>query len=366
MINGDGLTPRRAPLMGAVAILLMQTAAALAQGMPPAAVELDTVTLKRLAPMVDVPGTVISRFDARLATELSATVNWIAEVGTRVEEDEVVARLESATFRLDRRQAESRVQREQARVEFLRSERARLVQLSQQNLSAKRQLDQTISDLAVAEGDLAIAEAQRGLAEIAVRRTEIRAPFAGVVTERLRNLGERLNVADELLRLVDPDSLEIVARAPLSSVNFIQADNELAVHNDYRDATAQVRTVVPFGNPESHMFEVRLRADAALWTVGESVRVSMPIAQAEEVLAIPRDALILRREGASVFKVGRDKTVQRVSVITGLGSGSDIQVSGNLEPGDQIVVRGGERLADGMTVNPGGGAAGPAQSATKR
>ena len=319
--------------------------------MPDAVVVTDTAQLRRLAPTIELPGTVVSRNDARLASELEAKLEWIAEVGTEVKEGETVARLEKITFQLRQMEAESRVAREQARVTFLRSERSRLEKLSESNLSARSQLDQVISDLAVAESDEAMATAQLGLAQVQMYVTEIRAPFNGVVTERLRNMGERLNVADEVIRLVDPASLEIIARAPLSTVNFIEEDDVLEIHNDYRSAEAAVRTIVPFGNPQSHMFEVRLDADHEIWTVGENVRLSMPTAAEKEVLAVPRDALILRREGASVFKVLDDNTVEQVKVITGLGAGTHIEVIGKLVAGDVIVVRGAERLSDGASVS---------------
>ena len=130
----------------------------------------------------------------------------------------------------------------------------------------------------------------------------------------------------------------------------LQQGDLLELHNDFRADRAAVRTIVPFGNPQSHMFEVRLDADPTVWTVGESVRLSMPTASAEEVLAVPRDALILRREGASVFRVNADMTVDKVNVITGLGAGTHSQVMGELQPGDTVVVRGAERLSPGAEV----------------
>jgi len=325
-------------------------ATSFAQEMPPATVVVAAAKLRQLAPSVDVPGTVVSRYDARLASELSAKLAWIAEVGTAVKKGDTVARLEDFTFELHEMEAQSRVKREQARVQFLRSEKNRLEKLAAKNLSAKSQLDRTISDLAIAEADEEIARAQLGLAQISMHITQIRAPFDGIVTERLRSIGERLNIADEVIRLVDPNSLEVVARAPLNTVNFIDEKAFLELHNDFRQERVSVRTIVPFGNPQSHMFEVRLEVNPEIWTVGESVRLSMPTAVEEEVLAVPRDALILRREGTSVFKVNADMTVEQVSVITGLGDGSYIEVTGELDPGDPVVTRGAERLSTGMMV----------------
>ena len=337
---------------GLIVILLAAVnGGALAQGWDEAP---DVITaqasMEMLSPTVEVPGTVVSRYDSRLASELAAKLVWIAEVGTEVKEGETVARMEDFTFKIREMEAQALVDREQARVTFLESDLKRLEELSERNLSAKSQYDQTVSDLAVARSDKRIAEAQLGYAQIAMHITEIRAPFDGVVTERLRNLGERLNVADEILRLVDPNSLEVVARAPLSTVNFIEKGRALSIGNDYRSGDAAIRTIVPFGNPQSHMFEVRLDADPGLWTVGESVRLTMPTAAAKEVLAIPRDALVLRREGASVFKVTDESTVVQVKVVVGLGAGMLIEVFGDLVAGDEVVVRGAEGLSDGMSV----------------
>jgi RND family efflux transporter MFP subunit len=332
---------------------LIATSALARQGfeMPPSPVVVGEARTTFLAPSVDVPGTVVSKFDARLASELSAKLKWIAEVGTEVKEGDAVARLEDINFRLREMEAQSRVEKEEARVIFLISEKARLEQLAQSNLSAKSQLDKTSSDLAVAQSDMAIAEAQLGQAKVAMYVTEIRAPFDGIVTERLRSIGERLNAADEVIRLVDPNSIEVVARAPLNTVNFVNEKEELELYNDYRNGTGTVRTIVPFGNPQSHMFEVRLNVDAKKWTVGESVRLSMATADAKEVLTVPRDGLVLRREGASVFRVNDDMTVEQVNVITGLGAGPLIEVFGDLQEGDRIVTRGAERLSTGMSVS---------------
>lgn len=322
-----------------------------AQQFGPAQVITEMATMKMLAPSVEVPGTVVSRNDSRLASELEAKLVWIAEVGTEIKKGDTVARLEDFTFKIREMEAQSLVDREQANVTFLESELQRLEQLSERNLSAKSQYDKTVSDLAVAKSNHRIAQAQLGYAQIAMHITQIRAPFDGVVTERLRNLGERLNVADEVVRLVDPKALEVIARAPLRTVNFIQKGDILSIGNEYRQAQAAIRTIVPFGNPQSHMFEIRIDADPEIWTVGESVRVTMPTAAAKEVLAVPRDALVLRRDGTSVFKVKEDSTVGEVKVIVGLGAGRLIEVFGDLVAGDHVVIRGAEGLSDGMAIN---------------
>lgn len=331
-------------------LLWLASLSAVQAQMPAPTVVLEEARLVMLAPTVEIPGTVISRNDARLATDLAAKLTWIAEVGTVVKEGDVLARFTDITFRLNEMEAASRVERERARVGFLKSEVERLASLAERNNAARSQLEQTRSDLAMAEADVDIARAQLGLAKVAMALTELIAPFDGIVTERLRNVGERLNAADEVLRLVDPQSIEVIARAPLNSVNFVAPGDQLRLFNDYREGEGDVRVIVPVGSPQQHMFEIRVNVDADLWTVGESVRVSMPTAVAREVLVVPRDALVLRRDGTSVFRVNDESIAEQVSVTAGMGAGDLIEVIGDVQAGDRIVVRGAERLAPGTPV----------------
>jgi multidrug efflux pump subunit AcrA (membrane-fusion protein) len=65
---------------------------------------------------------------------------------------------------------------------------------------------------------------------------------------------------------------------------------------------------------------------------------------------VPRDALVLRREGAFVFRIDEELMAEQVGVMTGLGAGNLIEVIGDINAGDMVVTRGGERLATGMRV----------------
>ena len=303
-----------------------------------------------LAPTVAVPGTVISRNDSKIASEVTGRVIWIAEVGTVVAEGDPVARLDDTRFRLQQSEFAGQVDRQRARLTYLEPEVERLKKLREENNAAVSRLDQTQSDLQVARADIQVAKARLALVSDQLAKTTIRAPFAGTVTERMSNIGEMVNTGSEVVRLVDPSAIEIVARAPLRSAAFLKKDAVVQVSTVQRSEASTVRTIVPFGDPSSHMFEMRLNVDPANWVVGESVRIAVPTAEARKVLALPRDALVLRRNGASVFRVGKDQLVERISILAGSGDGDLIEVSGDLKAGDTIVVRGAERLRPGQQV----------------
>ena len=154
--------------------------------------------------------------------------------------------------------------------------------------------------------------ARLGQIEVQLAKTEIIAPFPGIVTERLLSPGEHTQPGDPVIRLVQPDALEVVARAPLASLNYVAEGGELNVKSDRQSGTGVVRTIVPFGDGRSHLFELRVTLPASPWRVGQSVRLSVPSADPIEVLAVPRDALVLRREGTSVFRIVDEETAERL------------------------------------------------------
>ena len=320
------------------------------QGPPPAPVKVAPARITELAPTVMVPGTVYSRFDAELSSEVEGRLTWITDVGSKVKQGDPIARIDDVILKFRRQEAKAVVQKETARLDFLEREVGRLEQLSAQNNAAVSQYEQTLSSRDVTRSDLSIARAQLGQIEDQLFRTVIAAPFNGIVTERQRDLGERVSIGDVVARLVDPNNLEIVARAPFASVGFLYEGSQLGLENDLRTSRGTVRTLVPFGDARSHLMEIRIDVPANEWTVGEALRVTVPTAAARAVLAVPRDALVLRRAGASVFKIDESGIAVQVSVRVGLGDNTWIEVAGDLADGDLVVVRGAERLREGQNV----------------
>ena len=86
-----------------------------------------------------------------------------------------------------------------------------------------------------------------------------------------------------------------------------------------------------------------------LWP-GESVNLMVPTQTARKVVAIPRDALVIRRSGAYVYTVVEGKS-HKVDVITGIAQGDMIEAKGLLSAGDVVIVRGNERLMNDQAVN---------------
>jgi len=159
--------------------------------------------------------------------------------------------------------------------------------------------------------------------------------------------GERVADGGIVVRLVDQQNLEVVARAPLDYYAFSQVGEQLSLRAGSQELMATIRTVVAVGDENTHQFELRLDLESQPFQVGQTVRVSVPSSNAREVLT---DALVLRPEGTTIFVIDAQQQAQQVAVTTGLGSGDRIEVSGNVKAGDQVVIRGNERLQPGQSV----------------
>ncbi len=312
-------------------------------------VEVAAAEQREMAPTMQVAGTVLSRSDASLSAEVEGRLVEVADVGTRVAQGDVVARIEDTTLQLRVAELEAEIARGEARLEFLDAELDRVQRLAETNLAAASQIDQTRSERDMAQSDLAVARARLAQLQDQIERTRVRAPFPGVVVERVARAGERVGTGARILRLVDPDRLEVVARAPLRYYRYVQPGDELTVDAEGEVFDAPLRTVVSVGNEDLHVFELRLDIERPL-PVGQTARVTIPTAELREVLAVPRDALVLRGSGTAVFVIEEDGTARRATVSTGIGQGDWIEVAGPVQAGDRIVVRGNERLRDGQEV----------------
>lgn len=342
------LNPRT--LLAAAGLVLAPVLGWTQEGMPPAPVKVASVTVQALAPVTSVPGTVASRNDARVAAEVPGRLVSVTDVGTQVSKGDPVAGIEDTRLRLRHEELEAEVARAEARVNFLTAEEKRFASLAESNLAAATQLEQTRADRDVARGDLRVANSRLAQNEDQLARTVIRAPFDGVVVERLMTPGERVDEGHDVVRLVDQSNLEIIARAPLDYYSFVQEGLRLDVQSRNTRIQATVRTVVALGNESTHQFELRLDLESGHFPVGQTLRVGVPMAEVREVLAVPRDALVLRPEGVTVFIIDANDQAQQVSVVTGIGAGDQIEVTGAVSAGDRVVIRGNERLQPGQQV----------------
>jgi len=315
----------------------------------PNAVEVTNAELRQLAPSVTATGQVQSRSGAGIAAAVEGQLRWVAEPGTRLAKGEVLARMDDDAVRLQRLEQAARVTRNEVALKQAQRELERL--RASGNAVSRYQLDQVENTRDLAAADLEISRATLRQIDDRLSRTVIRAPFSGVVAERLRRGGEELARGEVIARLQDTEHLEIRLFLPLRHVRAIQPGSRVVVRSGATMAEALVRAVVPVGDARSQSFETLIdMPEQSSLMVGSTVSVELPLDAVRQALAVPRDAIVIRAEGAAVYRVSAENTAERVPVITGVAAGDWIAVEGALSADDPIVVRGAETLHHGDSV----------------
>jgi len=331
-------------------LMIWSLAADAQEGPPPAPVEVAAAETLAMSATVLAPGTVVSRNDAAVAAEVAGSLRMVAEVGDRISKGDVIAAIDDSDLQLQLQYADATVRRLDASLKYLNSQLDRQRKLASQNIAARYELDETESRRDMTQQELVQARIAREQTELLIAKSRVRAPFAGRIVERYRDEGEYISVGGELVRLVDTDNIEVRAQAPMSVARQLSEGTQVIIRDSDRRADSIIRTVIPVGDERSRMIEVRISLADTDWVIGAAVRVALPEADPVAVVAVPRDALILRQNSTYVFRVNGDNTVEQIMVATGIGNGAMIEVRGDLAAGDQIVVRGGERLSPGQAV----------------
>lgn len=317
---------------------------------PPAVVGVAPAVTTELAPRHWAPGSVISRQDARVASEQDGRIVRVAEVGQRVRAGEALAVLDDTALKLREQEGQADLARIQAQLDMATRQEQRYAQLAAQQNIARAQHEQLQADRDMLVQERARAQAL--LAQTRHQRTQmvVRAPFDGVVAERSVQLGEYVTTGDAVARLVDTASQEVRVRAPVDLAEHLAVGMSVVVRVGKAERTHPVSALVPVGDEASRQLELRIAMDASELPVGSAVDVGMPSARKRAVVAVPRDAVILRREGDFVLRVAADNKAERLPVKTGTEVDGMVEVDGAVKPGDRLIVRGGERIEPGQSV----------------
>jgi RND family efflux transporter MFP subunit len=314
-------------------------------------VDVAPVMTTPLAPQVRAPGTVVSTMDASISAEVAGRLVMVAEIGDRVKQGEPVAVIDDHVLRLQRETDEATIRRQQANLDYMERQQARLSSLASQNNMAQAELDELRARREMVAQDVEAAKVQLARTEYDLSRARVLAPFDGVIAERRQASGEYTTAGKKVVRLVNTASLEISARAPIAVIRYNREGSAVQVIGDFGAAALPIRSLVKVGDMQSRLVEVRLQVGALDWVIGEPVEVVLASGPRKDVIAVPRDAIVLRKNGAYVFRVDDAKVAHKVSVVPGDASGELVAVSGELQAQDRVVVLGGERLRDGQTVS---------------
>jgi RND family efflux transporter MFP subunit len=288
----------------------------------------------------DVVGTVRSKQRAVIEAKVSGRlVQYLAAPGQLVKSGELLAELDVQEIRARREQAKALL--DQAQRDLARQE-----QLIANKATSQQELDAAAARTRVGIAGLSEADTMLGYARVT-------APFDGVVTRKLADVGDLAMPGKPLLEIEAPTVLRFETDLPESLLDRIKPGAKLPVTIPSLPLplAATVSEISPVADAVSRTFLVKLDLpDNAGLRPGQFGRVAVPVA-ATQLLLVPRQAVLKRGQMELVFVVSNNVAALRL-VKTGKLVGEQIEILSGLEPGDLIVANDASRLTDGQSVTP--------------
>jgi RND family efflux transporter MFP subunit len=155
--------------------------------------------------------------------------------------------------------------------------------------------------------------------------------------------------------MVSLDDLEIVSDVPEHLFREIRKGAAVEISFEALpglEVEGEVTAVIPRADPQARTFPVKVRVANPEGRVGVGMLARVAFAAGAEQMAtiVPKDAVTRQGGQELVFLLGEDDTAQPVPVETHGGAGVWVAVSGPIQPGQKVIVRGNERLMPGQKV----------------
>ncbi len=318
-------------------------------------VEAVAVAVVPLQEDVTAVGTLKSNESVVMRPEIAgriATINF--KDGTMVAKGAVLVALDASTQSADLEQARANLGLAQAN--FRRNE-----DLFQKRFISERARDESAATLKVQEAAVALAEAR-------YQKTQIRAPFAGIVGIRNVSVGDYVKEGQDLINLEDIDTLKLDFKLPEVLLAQIRRGQNVQVTTDAlpgKAFDATVDAVDPHVDAAGRALSLRARLANPNGKLrpGMFARVRLILSEKREALVVPEEALVPQGADQFVFRVV-DGNAQQVKVTTGVRRAARVEILGGLKAGDVVVTAGQLKLREGVPVRvaqPAGAA--PAQAA---
>lgn len=317
--------------------------------------DLRTVDASAWAGGPVVTGSLEPERRADLRAEIAAVVlQVLKDNGDPVRAGDLLVRLDDTAIR-DSLTSASAAERA-ANQAFVQAERQvqRLKTLQAQGMTTTQALDDAEVRRNNAQSELVAASARVVSARQQQRRTEVRAPFAGVVSERKVSAGDTAQVGKELLKVIDPGSLRFEGLVSADRMHELQAGQAVQFRvNGFpdREFVGRVRRIEATANAATRQVAVVVdfAGDASAPRVAGLFAEGRVQADAAQVLTVPESAVQRTGEAAFVWRV-QGQALQKVSVELGERNPrtGDLPVLQGLAAGDRILRNPGSLLVDGQ------------------
>ena len=191
--------------------------------------------------------------------------------------------------------------------------------------------------------------------QLDVEYAYVKSPYAGVILQRFTENGAYVRIGDPLVKILSDKNLELEADVPAMRIKGLPQKRSVRFElDDGSRHVASVRAVLPSENPLTRTRTVRFvpkfKEPGRSLAEGQSVTIDVPVGVPRDVVTVHKDG-VLRRQGRDIVYVIKNDLAELRTVTIGESVGSRFEVLTGLKAGEQVVIRGNERLLPGAKVH---------------
>jgi len=345
-------------------------------GMPAAQAPLVTVAEARrqdIRVTIDAIGTVVARRTAVVQPRVDGELLSLHfDEGQLVKSGQLLAKIDPVPFRIALAQAEAALARDEAQLASARRDLERFKGLLARDAIARQQVDNQQALVAQLDATVRAGKALVEEARLQLSYTEVKAPIGGVAGLRRIDPGNRVRASDTegIVTIVQVRPVDVVFSVPEAALPRLRAarasgrevavtlfdrdgltplaDGRLStVDNAIDPTTGSIRAKAEFANEDRSLFP------------NQFVNVRIELEVLPDRLAVPVAAVQRTNQGTSLSVVTPDMTLATRPIVTGERDRDWIEVRGEIEEGERVVVDGAERVPAGARVRIAGQGSAP-------
>jgi len=303
-------------------------------------IEVVKAEYKNSVQNLNISGTILANEDVELKSEISGRVTKILfSEGSNVTKGQLLVKIDEENLL-----AELKIN--QIQIDQLSDDEKRKHELLKMNGISKEEYEQT-------EYKLKTLVAQRDLLKVQLSKTEIRAPFFGVIGLRMISEGAFINNSTPITTIQQIDKVKLDFFIPEKFLEYIKIGKfiDFSTSSTIQNFKAKVYAIESKIDVATRSIKIRAicNNDKRLLIPGAFAKVYLPVEQNKLLLLLTSEAIVPTINGQQVFLIKNGKTIAK-SIEVGMRTNKEVEIVEGVNPGDSIAVSGLMMLKDGMTV----------------
>jgi membrane fusion protein (multidrug efflux system) len=307
----------------------------------PREVRVARAELRPMERTLHVVGTLAAQNEATVAAQVAGQLEKnLVDLGDRVQAGQELALIDTTSYDALANASAANLTRANASAANAAQNLKRTQELQQEQIASTSDLDAAVADAARTRAEVKAAEANDAVTRLAVARSRVKAPFTGVVAERIASPGDYLAVGAPIVRLVQTDPLRLRLEVPERDSVAVRVGQVVRVfiEGDTNSYRGQLSRIAPAIRADNRMLPIEADVpNPGGLRAGLFVRAQIITTEPKETLSIPANTIVTFAGLEKVVAVKDGKATEK-TVTTGRRDGNWVEILSGLSAGETIVL----------------------------